>query len=139
MMPAIPSGSYLADGLAITSMRSMVFAGSVLRYDASCAPRIGVGRPLIWTTTFSLPRRLTLPSMSTCTDGTFSSSSLAFAAPGARSFARYALRSGSVTTVARSSFTVTASRITDIGASFATPRSRIGVLGVSVISWITGE
>jgi hypothetical protein len=53
----------------------------------SCAPRIGVGRPLTWMTTFSLPRRLTLPSTSTCTEGTFSSSSLALLAPGAMAFA----------------------------------------------------
>jgi hypothetical protein len=31
MMPAIPSGSYFADGLGTTSMRSITFADSVFR------------------------------------------------------------------------------------------------------------
>jgi len=138
MIPAIPSGSYFADGFGTTSMRSITFADSVFRYAASWVPRIGVGRPLIWMTTFSLPRRLTLPSTSTCTDGTFSSSSLALDAPGAMAFAVYVLRSGSVTTADRSSVTVTAESVVDSGASFATPRSTTGVLGERVMSWITG-
>src|SRR5215207_5534551 len=56
MMPAMPSGSYLAEGFGTTSTRSRMPAGRLLRYAPSCWPEIGAGRPLIWMATFSLPQ-----------------------------------------------------------------------------------
>jgi hypothetical protein len=74
MMAAVPSGLYFAEGLVITSIFSMASAGICSSDIARLALFMRFdGLPLTSTSTFSLPRRLTLPSMSTCTDGMFSS------------------------------------------------------------------
>ena len=106
-MPAIPSGSYLAEGFGTTSTRSITFGRQALEVGTELRAGDRRGRPLICTATFSLPRRLTLPSASTVTDGVASSTSLALAAAGATSLARYELRSGSIVTASCFSTTST--------------------------------
>ena len=76
-MPPIPSGSYFALGFGMTSTRSTLSAGIWRRRAARNAPRTGVGRPLIWMTTFWLPRSEMLPSVSTSRDGSVWSVSMA--------------------------------------------------------------
>jgi hypothetical protein len=75
-MPAVPSGSFFADGFLETSTRDTVLAGSCARKLPSCSPSSGEERPLICTTTFWFPRRLTLFVPSTSTDGTLGSTSI---------------------------------------------------------------
>ena len=76
-MPAVPSGEYLAEGLSMTSMRSMLSAGIC----CSISPRLSVvsplALPLIHTSTLELPRREISPSVVTSTLGMFSNRSLA--------------------------------------------------------------
>ena len=66
-----------ADGLVITSILSMVFAGICCNTAALFAPIRLDGLPFIRIRTFSDPRRLTFPSISTCSDGICCISSLA--------------------------------------------------------------
>ena len=79
MIPAEPSAENLAEGLSITSIRSMLSAGICW----SISPRLSEVRPddlpLIHTSTLVLPRNETLPSLSTSTDGMFSRTSEAVA------------------------------------------------------------
>ena len=75
MMPAEPSGENLADGLSITSMRSMLSAGICWRIS----PRLSVvspdAFPLIHTSTLLLPLRDISPSVVTSMLGICSSRS----------------------------------------------------------------
>jgi len=78
MMPPEPSGLYLAEGLVITSIRSMESAGNCESTSARlAAPIKALDRPSIRICTLVSPRKLTLPSMSTCTEGMFCSTSAA--------------------------------------------------------------
>ena len=76
-MPEVPSGLYLADGFVITSMRSIELAGNCCNTSALVFPIKGDGRPLIRISTASEPLKLTLPSISTSTEGIFFNTSLA--------------------------------------------------------------
>ncbi len=69
-IPAVPSASYLADGLVITSTFSMASAGSCVRASVDPKPANADGLPLIRILTFSLPLKLMAPSTSTSTEGT---------------------------------------------------------------------
>ena len=69
MIPATPSGSYFAEGLVMISMVSMLLAGICCRASEPCKM---LGRPSMSTVNEELPRKLTLPSMSTWTEGVFS-------------------------------------------------------------------
>jgi len=74
IIPETPSGSYFADGFVTISILSIVLAG------ICCSASLGssiVGRPSINNEKLPLPRSLTLPSISTLTDGTFSRTSTA--------------------------------------------------------------
>ena len=67
MIPPVPSASYFADGLVITSTFSILSEG----IDSN--PLLAVkteGFPLINIRTLEFPRKLTAPSISTLTDGT---------------------------------------------------------------------
>ena len=75
MIPAPPSASYRADGFVMTSTLSKASAGIV--FKALAILMLFAGFPSIKILTFSLPRRLTLPSASTVTEGTLSKTSLA--------------------------------------------------------------
>ena len=74
MIPAMPSGSYLAEGFVIISICSIVFAGICCR---ASLPSSTLGRPSIKTVKLELPRKLTFPSISTLTEGVFSKASIA--------------------------------------------------------------
>ena len=73
-MPAVPSGLYFAEGFVIISIDLIELAAVCCR--TSCASIID-GRPSINTVKLPLPLRLTFPSISTVTEGTFSSTSAA--------------------------------------------------------------
>ena len=73
-IPPPPSASYRADGLVTTSILSIASAG--INRKASTILIALDGFPSIKMVTFSFPRRLTLPSTSTDTDGTLSKTSL---------------------------------------------------------------
>ena len=75
-IPAEPSASYLADGDVITSTRSIDSAGNCLNASVEFNPTKPDGLPFIKILTSSFPRRATLPSTSTETEGTLSSTSL---------------------------------------------------------------
>ena len=77
IIPDVPSGLYLADGLVITSMRSMELAGNCCKTSALVLPIKGEGLPLIRIITLAEPRNVTPPSISTSTDGIFFRISLA--------------------------------------------------------------
>ena len=77
-IPAVPSASYLADGEVITSTFSIASAGICLNASAPFMPTKALGLPSINMVTFSFPRKLTVPSTLTCTDGTLPKTSLAF-------------------------------------------------------------
>ena len=77
MMPLMPSGSYLAEGLVMTSTFSTVEAGICSSNDARSLLSSSLGRPLTNTLTLLEPRSVTLPSLSTATLGTCSSTSVA--------------------------------------------------------------
>ena len=77
MIPAIPSGSYLAPGLVITSTSAMLAAGMLRKSDFTSPPAMVDGFPSIMRFTWELPRRLTLSSMSTSTPGTWRRTSMA--------------------------------------------------------------
>ena len=74
MIPAAPSGSYLAEGLVIISMFSIVADGICF---SSSLGSSWVGLPSMSTLKFELPRRVTLSWMSTLTEGTLRSASTA--------------------------------------------------------------
>ena len=74
MMPAVPSGEYLALGLSITSMRSMLSAGICCRISARLSLVRPLLLPLIHTSTLELPRSEISPSVVTSTEGMFSRS-----------------------------------------------------------------
>ena len=76
-MPALPSALYLAEGLSITSILSMLSAGSCCSISARLSLVSPLALPLIHTSTLVLPRSDMLPSVSTSTEGMFSSTSLA--------------------------------------------------------------
>ncbi len=69
MIPPMPSGSYFAEGLVITSTRSIMAAGilSTMARRSPCVRPLGL--PSISTFTFWSPRRLILPSISTSKEG----------------------------------------------------------------------
>ena len=77
-MPAVPSASYFEEGFVMTSTCSMLLAGSCCKIFARLSLVRPEGFPSIKIVTFSLPRRLTFPSISTLTDGIFCSTSLTF-------------------------------------------------------------
>ncbi len=85
-IPAVPSASYLEEGLVITSTRSMASAGSCVNAFVSPKPAIAEGRPFINIRTFSLPLKLIPPSTSTVTEGTLLSASPTVAPRVVRSF-----------------------------------------------------
>ena len=76
-MPVDPSGLNFAEGLVITSILSIVFAGICCNTSALFFPINGEGLPLIKIIISPEPLKLTLPSISTSTDGTFLRISLA--------------------------------------------------------------
>ena len=76
-MPALPSALYLAEGLSITSMRSMLSEGICCSISARLSLVSPLALPLIQTSTLVLPRSEMLPSVSTSTEGMFSSTSVA--------------------------------------------------------------
>ena len=86
MIPAVPAASYLADGLVTTSICDIRLDGIDLSPPLPPMPMRPEGLPSIRIRTFSLPRRLTLPSTSTVTDGMLSSISCAVPPLLARSF-----------------------------------------------------
>ncbi len=69
MIPAFPSASYFAEGLVITSICFTDDAGICFK---TSLPFNVVGLPSIRTTKSELPRKVTLPCGSTCTEGVFS-------------------------------------------------------------------
>ena len=75
MIPAVPSASYFADGFVMTSTFSIPSAGNDRKASATFPAIIPLGRPLISTFKFRLPRIETLPSISTSTIGTFANKS----------------------------------------------------------------
>ena len=76
MMPAVPSGEYLAEGLSMTSMRSMLSAGICCRISARLSLVSPLCLPLIHTSTLELPRSEISPSVVTSTEGMFSKRSV---------------------------------------------------------------
>ena len=77
MMPAEPSGLYLALGLSITSTRSMLSAGICCSISARLSVVSPLALPFIHTSTLVLLRSEISPSVSISTEGMFSSRSLA--------------------------------------------------------------
>ena len=77
MIPAMPSGSYLAPGLVITSISAIFAAGTLCRSDLISPPAILDGFPSIIRFTLELPLRLILSSGSTSTPGTCRKASMA--------------------------------------------------------------
>ena len=76
MIPAVPSARNSADGLAITSTRSIRSAGSVCSAWPLPSPWNRVeGLPSMRMVTLLSPRRLTFPCTSTSTDGMLRSAS----------------------------------------------------------------
>ena len=67
MIPEVPSGLNLAEGLVITSIRSILSAGNCSRICARLSAESPEARPLIHTVTSLLPRKDTSPSLSTST------------------------------------------------------------------------
>ena len=74
IIPAVPSGSYFAEGLVIISIFLIAFAG--ICFNKSLA-LTGDGRPSTKTVKPELPLKVTFPSISTFIDGTFSKTSAA--------------------------------------------------------------
>jgi len=75
-IPVIPSASYFAEGLLMISIDLIIFEGMRSRDDAGSVLKIPDGFPLTRNTMLLFPRMLTLPSLSTVTDGMFFSISL---------------------------------------------------------------
>ncbi len=62
IIPAVPSGSYLADGFVTTSMLSIELAGICVRTSELLMPASPDGLPSIKKVTFVFPRKATVPS-----------------------------------------------------------------------------
>src|ERR1700761_1679000 len=77
MIPDWPSASYFDEGLVITSMVSIALAGIDCKISVRLLPVNVDGLPLINTLTSLDPRKLKLPSTSTCTDGTLANRAVA--------------------------------------------------------------
>ena len=77
-MPAVPSGSNRALGLVMSSTRSTALAGRDSKKASRAPPDKPEGRPSMRIWTPADPRSVMLPSMSTLTEGMFSSSSVVF-------------------------------------------------------------
>ena len=123
-IPAVPSASYLADGLVITSTLSMASAGSCRNASVEPKPAKAEGRPLIRIRTFSFPLRLIAPSTSTLTDGTLFNASLTVAPLVVISFPMlYIFLSNLTSTVVFSPTTSTASNCSTLIPNFTVPRS----------------
>ena len=71
MIPDCPSASYLADGLVITSTRSIMLACSCLSPAPPLKETIPDGFPSIKILTLLLPLNFIAPSGSTVTEGIF--------------------------------------------------------------------
>ena len=135
MMPATPVASSRAEGFETTSIVVTTSAGSCARKLPSCPPFSGLGRPLIWMITPELPRKLTMLSMSTSTDGTLRSTSSAVPPRTlGMSWTTYAFRSGASSTSARRSRTTTEFNATATGISATVPASTVGA-AVPTVTW----
>ena len=77
IMPEVPSGLNLADGLVMTSILSIELAGSCCSTSALDLPISGDGLPLMSIITSEDPLKFTVPSISTSTEGMFFKISLA--------------------------------------------------------------
>ena len=77
MIPAVPSGSYLAEGFVMSSIDSIAEAGIEVRTSELLMPSSPVGLPSTRKLILLLPRSITVPSISTVTDGIFSRTSSA--------------------------------------------------------------
>ena len=73
----MPSGSYFAPGLVITSISAMFEAGTLCKSDLISPPAMLEGFPSIIRLTFVFPRKLILSSGSTSTPGTWRKASIA--------------------------------------------------------------
>ena len=71
MMPAVPSASYLADGLLTVSIFATVLAGMLFRMAFMLSKGIRMSRPLNWNSMPLLPLRVMFSLLSTITPGTF--------------------------------------------------------------------
>ena len=110
-IPAVPSASYLAEGEVITSTRAIDSAGSCRKASVELRPTSPEGFPLIKIRTSSFPRKETLPSTSTETEGTLSSTSLTVPPLTVKSFPTlYIFLSNLISTVVRSAMILTASK-----------------------------
>ena len=128
-MPAIPSGSYFAEGLVITSIRSMALAGICSKKAFSVAPVIPEGLPSMRICTFDDPLKEMLPSISTETEGTLTSNSLAVPPAADRSLPTLKTRrSMSISSVLASSNTIASSRLLIRDCSWMTPASKTMVV-----------
>ena len=78
MIPEVPSASYFAEGLVITSTFSIISAVMVPKV-LPCSLAMTEGFPLIKICTPWLPLRLICPSISTFTEGTLFNTSKALA------------------------------------------------------------
>ncbi len=75
IIPAMPSGSYFADGDVMTSTLSIISAGK-FSTDVVSPPEISAdGFPFTKILTLLFPRKLTTPSISTLTEGMLLSTS----------------------------------------------------------------
>ncbi len=131
IMPAIPSGSYFAEGFVIISMLCMLLAG--ICCNASF-PSSMLGLPSTRTLKLELPLRVTLPSTSVCIEGVFSSTSTAVPpAELTSSLTVITFLSILYSTRGLSAVTSTASREVYAGSSFIVPKSIILLPGVILI------
>ena len=122
IIPAVPSASYLSEGLVITSMRSIMSAVRVPRALPSLLASTE-GLPLIKICTPATPRSRTCPSMVTFTDGTLLSTSRALAPALLRSCPTLNTRRSSLNSVCdRSPRTSTSSSVSVSSASAIVPR-----------------
>ena len=121
----MPSGSYFAEGLVMTSTRSMELAG-ICSKNAFCeAPLSPEGRPSMRICTWDEPLSETFPSISTVTEGTFTSNSLAVPPAADRSFpTRNTRRSINISRELSSAMTSASSRSFTLGLRVITPISR---------------
>ena len=120
MIPLIPSGLYLAEGLVINSIVFIEVDGICFR---SCAGSILVGLPSIRIRTLEFPRSAILPFWSTFTEGTLFIISEALAPVVVRSFPTFiTLRSILCSMVVRSATTVTPSNIATSGSNSILPK-----------------
>ena len=119
MIPAFPSASYFAEGLVITSICFTDDAGICFK---TSLPFNVVGLPSIRTTKSELPRKVTLPCGSTCTEGVFSRAVAELPPALFKSFSTFTtLRSILYSTFLLSAVTVTSLRLRLCGLSFTSP------------------